>query len=663
VGVVSLLNPNYMGGADAAPKPNVPVKRTADTREGRSDEKSSESREERRKKRKSRWETESAKTCIPGLPTMIPAGLTKDQEQAYLLQLKIEDTTRRLRAGDLGIPPNPEDRSPSPEPIYSSDGKRLNTREYRKRKQQEEQRHEAVQKMMLLNPEFKPPTDYRAPMIKVSDKVMIPQEHHPDINFMGLIIGPRGNTLKALEKETGAKIIIRGKGSVKEGKVGRNNGQPLPGENEPLHAYITSTDADCVKRAVNRVKQIIQEGVDRPEGSNELRKIQLRELALLNGTLREDGIVRCTNCGADNHKSWQCQDKANVTNSVTCSACGGAGHIATDCKSRRPGASFNNQGPGGPGGATKIDREYMSLMAELGEGPPPPPPGTGDGPAHSSGGGRVSKFDQRPPEALMGPPGGGGAPPGPPSLMSVNTGGRGGFGGPGPDRRDNSRDRPMGRGWDDNRGRNDDRNGGGPPRHNDRGGGWNNDRNNDRRGSGGGFGGGRGGGGGGRGGGPGGPGGQMDRGGPMGGGPMGGGPVPPPWAGGNNQGPNNNWNNGPRGPPGGNNWNGPGPNNRGGPPMGWNGPNNGPPGPPNFGGGNQGGGFGGPPPPPPPAGGRGGPGGNFGGMGPGWGGGQGAPAPVPPPPRAPMPFWAPQSGGGSALSGLLGAPPPPPPPS
>jgi len=88
VGVVSLLNPNYMGGADAAPKPNVPVKRTADTREGRSDEKSSESREERRKKRKSRWETESAKTCIPGLPTMIPAGLTKDQEQAYLLQLK-----------------------------------------------------------------------------------------------------------------------------------------------------------------------------------------------------------------------------------------------------------------------------------------------------------------------------------------------------------------------------------------------------------------------------------------------------------------------------------------------------------------------------------------------------------------------------------------------
>ena len=28
-----------------------------------------------------------------------------------------------------------------------------------------------------------------------------------------------------------------------------------------------------------------------PEGSNQLRQMQLRELAMLNGTLREDGIV------------------------------------------------------------------------------------------------------------------------------------------------------------------------------------------------------------------------------------------------------------------------------------------------------------------------------------------------------------------------------------
>ena len=30
---------------------------------------------------------------------------------------------------------------------------------------------------------------------------MIPQEDHPEVNFVGLIIGPRGNTLKTLEKD------------------------------------------------------------------------------------------------------------------------------------------------------------------------------------------------------------------------------------------------------------------------------------------------------------------------------------------------------------------------------------------------------------------------------------------------------------------------------
>jgi len=41
-----------------------------------------------------------------------------------------------------------------------------------------------------------------------------------------------------------------------------------------------------------------------PEGQNDLRRNQLRELALLNGTLRENDGPRCTNCGAIDHKSW-----------------------------------------------------------------------------------------------------------------------------------------------------------------------------------------------------------------------------------------------------------------------------------------------------------------------------------------------------------------------
>lgn len=78
-----------------------------------------------------------------------------------------------------------------------------------------------------------------------------------------------------MEKETGAKIIIRGKGSVKEGKVGRKDGQPLPGEDEPLHAYVTAPDAESVSKAVRKIRDVIRQGVEVPEGSNELRKMQV----------------------------------------------------------------------------------------------------------------------------------------------------------------------------------------------------------------------------------------------------------------------------------------------------------------------------------------------------------------------------------------------------
>lgn len=87
------------------------------------------------------------------------------------------------------------------------------------------------------------------------------------------------------------------------------------------------------------MKEIIRLGTECPEGQNELKRMQLRELAALNGTLREDEMVRCRNCGSSLHRHWECPEAKNFVNSSTCTLCGGAGHIAADCRMRRSGVS------------------------------------------------------------------------------------------------------------------------------------------------------------------------------------------------------------------------------------------------------------------------------------------------------------------------------------
>lgn len=125
----------------------------------------------------------------------------------------------------------------------------------------------------------------------LNEKVYVPVKEHPDFNFVGRILGPRGMTAKQLEQETGCKIMVRGKGSMRDKKKEEaNRGKPnWEHLSDDLHVLITVEDTENraamkIKRALEEVKKLL---VPHAEGEDELKKRQLMELAIINGTYRD----------------------------------------------------------------------------------------------------------------------------------------------------------------------------------------------------------------------------------------------------------------------------------------------------------------------------------------------------------------------------------------
>ncbi|KAI1214222.1 eukaryotic type KH-domain (KH-domain type I) [Annulohypoxylon truncatum] len=283
------------------------------------------------KGKRSRWGPE---TTTMGT-TSITAPMTSEQIDAYILHFRIKEITQTLNVDDVALA-NYRRRSPSPEPLYDSSGKRINTHYRLYRESLKKERHTLIQTVMRTIPNYHPPQDYVRGSFRwrnPTEKVYIPVEEFPEVNFIGQLLGPRGRSLAEMNTKSHASIVIRGKGSVKEGKGRTGPRGPrrvdTDAYQEPLHCLITADTQESVDTAKQLVQAVIENAITTPEHENNRKRQQLRDLALANGTFRDDeGIGKATNMTHNMPASI-----------IVCHKCDGLGHIARDCRNTKMAVS------------------------------------------------------------------------------------------------------------------------------------------------------------------------------------------------------------------------------------------------------------------------------------------------------------------------------------
>uniref|UniRef100_A0A8C7MHY3 KH RNA binding domain containing, signal transduction associated 2 n=2 Tax=Oncorhynchus kisutch TaxID=8019 RepID=A0A8C7MHY3_ONCKI len=123
--------------------------------------------------------------------------------------------------------------------------------------------------------------------IKLSERVLIPVQQYPKFNFVGKLLGPRGNSMKRLQEETGAKMSILGKGSMrdkgKEEELRKSGEAKYAHLSNDLHVLIEAfaPPGEAYSRMSHALEEIKKFLV--PDYNDEIRQEQLRELSYLNG--------------------------------------------------------------------------------------------------------------------------------------------------------------------------------------------------------------------------------------------------------------------------------------------------------------------------------------------------------------------------------------------
>lgn len=253
------------------------------------------------KRRKTRWssdETQLNLSCTLMLSNSVKDILsdTYNDQRIQRLNAKLQEINQKLESGVIVNESSLEESSTSPQPIDVGLHSGMDTLEFRIISKLLKQKQEIISELLTKSKKNDIPKSSKH-HYTFSKKLYIPSKEYPNYNFVGLILGPNGNTMKKMEKETGAIIKLRGIG-VKDKKTKASH--------DDMHVLIQSDSQSCLDAAVSMVEKLL---VPVDDSYNYHKAAQLRELAELRGTLDEARIWKlksCDICGKSCHPTSDC---------------------------------------------------------------------------------------------------------------------------------------------------------------------------------------------------------------------------------------------------------------------------------------------------------------------------------------------------------------------
>ena len=268
--------------------------------------------------KRAKWSCEEDKVFTPAPVTSIPKNIDINTFENLLRKKKLAEIEKKISTGnfiDEEVDNDKDLRTPSPEPIYDpKSGLRLNTRELRNKEKFLKQKNLLITELVEFDGNYKPPKGYKPP--KKTQKIYI--SNNEKYYFTRYLLGPKGENLKKIQKETNCKITIKGEGA---GWTNNNQNQNKP--KESLHLLVEADNEEVLQKGINTLLPYLN------ENSQEYKAAKLALITQINVNNNE---WCCEICGEKGHKSWACPLNINQYKAeVVCQYCGDKGHPSMDC--------------------------------------------------------------------------------------------------------------------------------------------------------------------------------------------------------------------------------------------------------------------------------------------------------------------------------------------